>query len=78
MAVTIILMADSKEELDSMTETVETTVSYTHLDVYKRQIFIRGFDPIMDNKYIPFGHPAFAQTADGRGKPYEMCIRDSC
>lgn len=33
-------------------------------------IFIRGFDPIMDNKYIPFGHPAFNQTADGKGKPY--------
>ena len=40
------------------------------LDNKKCLIFIRGFDPIMDNKYIPFGHPAFAQTADGRGKPY--------
>ncbi len=33
-------------------------------------IFIRGFDPIMDNKYNPFGHPAFDQTADGKGTPY--------
>jgi len=33
-------------------------------------IFIRGFDPIMDSKFIPFGHPAFDQTADGKGKPY--------
>lgn len=24
----------------------------------------------MDNKYIPFAHPAFSQTADGKGKPY--------
>ena len=40
------------------------------LDNKKCLIFIRGFDPIMDNKYIPFGHPAFAQTADGKGKPY--------
>ena len=24
----------------------------------------------MDNKFIPFGHPAFNQTADGKGKPY--------
>ena len=31
---------------------------------------IRGFDPIMDNKYIPFAHPMFKQTADGGGKPY--------
>ena len=24
----------------------------------------------MDNKYIPFGHPMFKQTADGGGTPY--------
>lgn len=40
------------------------------LDNKKCIIFIRGFDPIMDNKYIPFGHSAFDQTADGKGKPY--------
>ncbi|MGN1196844.1 MAG: VirD4-like conjugal transfer protein, CD1115 family [Acetatifactor sp.] len=40
------------------------------LDNKKCLIFIRGFDPIMDNKYIPFAHPVFSQTADGKGKPY--------
>ena len=40
------------------------------LDNKKCIIFIRGFDPIMDSKLIPFGHPAFDQTADGKGKPY--------
>ncbi len=40
------------------------------LDNKKCIIFIRGFDPIMDSKFIPFGHPAFNQTADGKGKPY--------
>ena len=40
------------------------------LDNKKCIIFIRGFDPIMDNKFIPFGHPAFDQTADGKGNPY--------
>lgn len=40
------------------------------LDNKKCLIFIRGFDPIMDNKYIPFSHPAFEQTADGKGKTY--------
>lgn len=40
------------------------------LDNKKCIIFIRGFDPIMDNKFIPFGHPAFDQTADGKGEPY--------
>lgn len=40
------------------------------LDNKKCIVFIRGFDPIMDNKYVPFGHPAFDQTADGKGEPY--------
>ena len=40
------------------------------LDNKKCILFIRGFDPIMDNKYIPFQHPMFNQTADGKGKPY--------
>ena len=34
------------------------------LDNKKCIIFIRGFDPIMDNKFIPFNHPMFNQTAD--------------
>lgn len=40
------------------------------LDNKKCIVFIRGFDPIMDNKYVPFRHPAFDQTADGKGAPY--------
>lgn len=40
------------------------------LDNKKCLLFIRGFDPIMDAKFIPFGHPMFSQTADGKGKPY--------
>ena len=40
------------------------------LDNKKCIIFIRGFDPIMDNKFIPFGHPMFNQTSDGKGKAY--------
>ncbi|MGN0337862.1 MAG: VirD4-like conjugal transfer protein, CD1115 family [Lachnospiraceae bacterium] len=39
-------------------------------DNRKCLIFIRGFDPIVDDKYIPFRHPAFPQTADGKGTPY--------
>jgi type IV secretion system protein VirD4 len=41
------------------------------MDNKKCLIFIRGFDPILDNKYNPFKHPVFAQTADGEGAPYE-------
>ena len=44
------------------------------LDNRKCIIFIRGFDPVMDNKYIPFSHPCFVQTADGGGTPYVHCI----
>lgn len=40
------------------------------MDNKKCLIFIRGFDPILDNKYNPFKHSVFAQTADGEGKPY--------
>ena len=40
------------------------------LDNKKCIIFIRGFVPIMDNKFIPFNHPMFNQTADGKGEPY--------
>lgn len=41
------------------------------LDNKKCLIFIRGFNPILDNKYIPFAHPAFSQTADGGGEVFQ-------
>lgn len=40
------------------------------MDNKKCLIFIRGFDPILDNKYIPFAHPVFSQTADGEGEVF--------
>ena len=40
------------------------------LDNKKCILFIRGFDPIMDDKFDPFKHPMFHLTADGDGKPY--------
>ena len=45
------------------------------LDNKKCIIFIRGFVPIMDNKFIPFNHPMFNQTVDGKGEPYVHQIR---
>jgi type IV secretion system protein VirD4 len=45
------------------------------LDNKRCIIFIRGFDPIMDNKYVPFKHPMFKQTADGEGEAYVHVIR---
>lgn len=40
------------------------------LDNRKCILFIRGFQPVMDDKFIPFSHPMFFQTADGGAKPY--------
>lgn len=40
------------------------------LDNKKCILFIRGFDPIIDDKYVPFEHPCFPQTADGGGEAY--------
>jgi len=40
------------------------------LDNKKCLIFIRGFDPIIDSKFIPFGHHSFSQTLDGKGNAY--------
>ena len=33
-------------------------------------IFIKGFNPTFDDKYIPFRHKNFSQTEDGGGKAY--------
>lgn len=40
------------------------------LDNTKCLLIIRGFDPIIDDKYNPFGHPRFNETADGKGEAY--------
>lgn len=37
-------------------------------------IFIRGFDPIIDNKFIPISHPTFNQTSDGKGEAYVHAV----
>ena len=39
-------------------------------DNKKCLIFIRGFDPIIDDKFNPFNHKAFTQTEDGGAPAY--------
>lgn len=39
-------------------------------DNKKCLIFIRGFDPILDQKFNPFSHKAFSQTEDGGAPAY--------
>lgn len=41
------------------------------MDNKKCLVFIRGFDPVLDNKFMPPSHKMFAQTADGGGSPYK-------
>ena len=58
------------------------SVSYTHLDVYKRQVFLyadRKENKVSDNtpeffirRDMEYFDKAFEQAADGK----EMCIRD--
>lgn len=40
------------------------------MDNAKCLIFIRGYDPIIDYKYVPFNHPNFSQTEDGGAPAY--------
>jgi len=65
----------SSRNFDVLGRELFTPDEVRKLDNRKCLIFIRGFDPIMDNKYMPFGHPAFHQTADGKGNPYVHVIQ---
>ena len=47
------------------------------LDKKKCLVFIRGVDPILDNKYVTSKHPMFSQTGDGDEKPYIHEINQS-
>ncbi len=61
----------SSRNYDVLGREIMTPDEVRKMDNKKCLIFIRGFDPILDNKYNPFGHPIFSQTADGEGVPYE-------
>ena len=60
----------SSRNYDVLGRELFTADEVRKLDNRKCIIFIRGFDPIMDAKFVPFSHPAFSQTADGKGQPY--------
>ena len=60
----------SSRNYDVLGREIFTPDEVRKLDNKKCIIFIRGFDPILDNKYVPFAHPMFNQTADGKGEPY--------
>ncbi|MDE6626321.1 MAG: type IV secretory system conjugative DNA transfer family protein [Lachnospiraceae bacterium] len=60
----------SSRNYDVLGREIMTPDEVRKLDNKKCLLFIRGFDPILDDKYRTFGHPMFSQTADGEGKPY--------
>lgn len=60
----------SSRNYDVLGRELYTPDEVRKLDNGKCFIFIRGFDPILDNKYIPFKHEAFCQTSDGGAKAY--------
>ncbi len=60
----------SSRNYDVLGRELLTADEVRKLDNRKCLIFIRGFDPIIDSKYIPFNHPMFNATADGKGRVY--------
>ena len=60
----------SSQNYDVLGRELLTADEVRKLDNKKCLLFIRGLDPVIDDKFIPFSHPAFDQTADGKGKPY--------
>ena len=60
----------SSRNFDVLGRELYTADEVRKLDNKKCIIFIRGFDPVLDDKYVPFVHPMFSQTADGGGVPY--------
>ena len=47
------------------------------MDRKKCLVIINGIPPVMDDKFVPFGHPMFDQTADGAGEPYVHGLPDA-
>ena len=47
------------------------------MDRKKCLVIINGIPPVMDDKFVPFGHPMFDQTADGAGESYVHGLPDA-
>lgn len=60
----------SSRNFDVLGRELFTPDEVRKLDNEKCLLFIRGFDPVIDDKYLPPKHPMYAQTADGGAKPY--------
>ena len=61
----------SSRNLDVLGRELLTPDEVRKLDNKKCILFIRGFDPVVDEKYNTLNHPLFAASGGGGGKWYE-------
>ena len=61
----------SSRNFDVLGRELFTPDEVRKLDNKKCVIFVRGLNPLLDDKYDPFSHPLFGQTANGGGRAYE-------
>ena len=61
----------SSRNLDVLGRELMTPDEVRKLDNKKCILFIRGFDPVVDEKYNTLEHPLFANSGSGGGKWYE-------
>ena len=62
----------SSRNMDVLGREILTPDEVRMLDNGKCLVFIRGMNPVLDNKYFTPKHPRFAQSADGKGKPFRF------
>jgi type IV secretion system protein VirD4 len=60
----------SSRNFDVLGREIMTPDEVRKMDNSKCLVFIRGMNPVLDEKYDTPKHPIFFQTADGDGKPY--------
>jgi type IV secretion system protein VirD4 len=60
----------SSRNFDVLGREIMTPDEVRKMDNSKCLVFIRGMNPVLDEKYDTPKHPVFFQTADGDGKPY--------
>lgn len=65
----------SSRNIDVLGREILTPDEVRMMDNKKCLVFIRGLNPVLDNKYFTPKHPRFAQSADGNGKPFRFVPR---
>lgn len=66
----------SSRNYDVLGREIMTPDEVGMLDNKKCIIKVRGLNPVIDQKYVPFGHPNFNQTEDGGAAPYVHPLRN--